>query len=59
MSRLKPFFCWLFHQSSREILLRGTHPLGLDDVVFCARCDRARGRGVGVLQLAPAMNPGS
>lgn len=56
MSRLKPFLCWLFHQSSREVLLRGEHPLGLDDVVFCTRCDRARGRGVGVLQLAPAMN---
>jgi hypothetical protein len=57
MSRLKSLFCWLFHQNSREVLLRGNHPLGLDDVVFCTRCDRARGRGVQVLRLAPAMTP--
>ncbi len=57
MSRLKSLSCWLLHQSSREILLRGNHPFGRDDVVFCARCDRARGRGVQVLRLAPATAP--
>jgi hypothetical protein len=57
MSGIKQFVCWLMHQRSREVLVRGNHPLGLDDVVFCVRCDRARGRSVRVLHLAPAMIP--
>ncbi|MBO0701387.1 MAG: hypothetical protein J2P38_00530 [Candidatus Dormibacteraeota bacterium] len=59
MTRLKPLICWLFHQNARQVLLRGTLPFGMDDVVFCVRCDRARGRGVGVLRMAQAMTPAS
>ena len=47
------FRCWLFHQKSREVLLKGVLPGGIDSVVFCWRCDRMRGRAVRVLQLTP------
>ncbi len=42
------FTCWLFHRSSRELLVPGVLPWGLDAVVFCWRCDEFRGRAVKV-----------
>ena len=43
--------CLLMHRREREILVSGILPWGIDDVVFCWRCDRMRGRAVKVLQL--------
>jgi len=43
--------CWLLHRRSREVLLQGILPWGIDAVVFCWRCDHMRGRAVRVLQL--------
>ena len=42
------FICWLFHKSTRELLIPGILPWGVDDVVFCWRCDKFRGRAVKV-----------
>ena len=44
--------CWLMHKPNRKILIRGTLPMGIDDVVFCERCDRKPGRLVRVFQPA-------
>jgi hypothetical protein len=48
MEKLQPIVCWLFHQRTREILLPGRLPYGLDAVVFCWKCDEARGRPIRV-----------
>ena len=48
--------CWLFHQKEREVLLKGILPGGIDEVVFCWRCDRMRGRAVKVLDLRNNLN---
>jgi len=45
-------FCWLLHRNSRELLIPGILPFGLDAVVFCWRCDRFRGRPVKVFDPA-------
>lgn len=42
--------CWLMHRSTRELLLPGILPFGLDAVVFCWRCDKFRGRAVRVFR---------
>ena len=47
---LHQLFCWLLHRKSRELLIPGILPFGLDAVVFCWRCDKFRGRAVRVFQ---------
>ena len=42
--------CWLMHRSTRELLLPGILPFGLDAVVFCSRCDKFRGRAIRVFR---------
>ena len=44
------FACWLLHRSTRELLIPGILPWGVDDVVFCWRCDKLRGRAVKVFR---------
>lgn len=51
---LEQFVCWMLHSSTRELLVPGILPWGIDSVVFCWRCDKFRGRPVRVLQ--PGLN---
>jgi len=47
---LHQLVCWFLHRNSRELLIPGILPFGLDAVVFCWRCDKFRGRAVKVFQ---------
>ena len=47
---LHQLVCWFLHRGSRELLIPGILPFGLDAVVFCWRCDKFRGRAVKVFQ---------
>ena len=44
--------CTFLHRHTREILIPGLLPWGIDAVVFCWKCDRYRGKPVKV--FAPA-----